>query len=411
MSPSSAREAYLAWHHGSLSPTGQAELAQAIVDSPEISTAIRDELRFDTDLALAVRGLVASGLVQRVAGVQRTLGSQRRRHIAQSVWRRAERPRRWWLRPSVMGSLAAVLVLALGILAWLTPTRIGILELPRTGWEREGEVVRITKPTVLLHGPAGLEVELRLGTTIAAEPNQDVLALRQGFARVAAPHRPPGDPLRFVTPHLSADVVGTRFTLECGSGTTLRVSEGTVVAHRLSSAKDPSLRAIGDAASGMPVTAGGSLRNGVVGEWDFSWDSQAMIRTPGAQLIPATETVRGHVLGAALQTRVQTLNLTLPTSEIINWAAVTAVDMEFEASGNMHVLILGWSPTANAMFAAKHVMQATENWQQVHLPTGAFHSDMPADAVITKMIITAESNQPLRLGRIAFLAAPANPPP
>lgn len=406
MNPATARSAYYAWQQGTLAPQAQAELAVAIVHQPEIDAVIREELRFDTELALAVRGIVAAGLTHRVAGVQRTQGSQRRRDLAHLVWRRAASPRSWWLRSPVVVATAALLMVAVGLLAWLVPARVGMLELPASGWERDGDIIRITKPEVMLHGPAGLEVELRLGTTIASDPGRNALELRHGFARVAAPHRPPGDPLRFMTPHMSALVVGTHFTLGNGSGTTLRVSEGTVLAQLLPprGSLRPDL--------GTQVTAGESFRHGVVGEWDLTWDTQEITTEGGTRLVPATDHVRGHALSAARGDHLMTINFTIPTNMVIPWGSVTAVELDLEASEDpLQVLLIGTDHGSQTSYAVSHQTTGSGTWQLLRLPANALLGEMPPQCNIRKLVISASSARPIRLGRLAFVAPPLNNPP
>jgi hypothetical protein len=289
---------------GELDAAALAELERRLRADPELLRQAMESYRLRQLLPLALRGRGGDRFAEAVCRSVQPPSEGFALRVDKSVRRRAARQRRrsvLWLLPVA----AAAAVVALAVTLHGTPTAperpappaplvaVTVDDLPVVavagGQLKAGEVVGLGREVAL---PATASATLRWsdGSTLALAggvrlrlargPGKRV-ELERGRVDCAAAHQPEGRPFAISTPQGEGTIVGTRFTLDVGTTTLLRVSEGAVRLHERATGAEtivhageeqrigpPPLPYAQDFLTGLPAGwHGGELYEEPAGDW------------------------------------------------------------------------------------------------------------------------------------------------
>jgi ferric-dicitrate binding protein FerR (iron transport regulator) len=238
---------------GELGPDELAELERRLRADPALLEEAMASYRLRQLLPLALRGRGGDRFAEAVARSLKPPSEGFAMGVERSVRRRVARKRRrgaLWLLP-----LAAAAAIAAAVaLRWSSPAPVPVpLPAPIApsvavsaddvpvvavagGDLRQGEVIGFGREITL---PAAASATLRWADgsalALAGEARLRVvraagkrIEIERGAVACSAAHQPDGRPFAISTPHGEATIVGTRFVLEVGATTLLRVSDGAV---------------------------------------------------------------------------------------------------------------------------------------------------------------------------------------
>lgn len=234
MTPDEIALATAALCDGSLDETGRAQLAAAL----RHDRLVRDQVLRDIRTALVIGELLApvtgERTVARLHAVLTGDTDQARADLVARV-RHLTSPRRRWLGMAAAG--LALAILALGTW-WLKrdDALLPVVVEARDGGVAVGERITLDRE-IATTSVGGLSLRLSDGTTarlgasgrLRVESVRDAHRLRLDRGQLGLSVEPQARPFTLVTPHARVMVLGTRFSVEVGEGSTrVMVSEGRV---------------------------------------------------------------------------------------------------------------------------------------------------------------------------------------